>query len=187
MKPLAHLIALLSLGGDTSGVSAPKEIPWQALVVVQCAKAVGSAFHIGNGRYVTADHVLANGGGSCAINGEPIRVLHESPKDDIAEITGPVLPVRFQIDCSPFKPGKHYLAAGYAGGRYLFRLPLIYSAFGADPDNGNGRFVGPDVVPGMSGGSLINEDHRVSGVVLQRWPARARELSGTFLCGGGDA
>lgn len=157
------------------------QVQWGAIVSLSCALGRGTAFHIGNGRYVTAWHVLRISGGGCKIDGEPVRVLREDAGKDVAEIVGPVRSTRIAIDCAPLKPGRHYLGVGYAGVSRL-HLPLIYSLFGDDPENGNAQFVGPDTIPGMSGGPLLGKDLNASGVVLQRHPSRARALSETFFC-----
>lgn len=179
MRLLSALLALIM--GPAQPALAKPVIPWGAINIIQCGNAVGTAFHIGDGRYITAAHVVSHG--DCAIGGFPVRLVHQDGKLDTAELIGAVAPEKFEIDCSGFRPNQHYLAIGYAGGVVRLDLPLIYSAFGRDPEGTNGMFVGPDSQPGMSGGPLINEDYQVSGIVQQRWPSRARALADTYLCG----
>jgi len=120
----------------------------------------------------------------CSIRGERVKVVHREPILDIAEISGPAISDKFEIDCGGFKPGKQYLASGYAGGIQFMIFPLLASIFGRHPDGGNFMFIGNDVIPGMSGGAMIGEDNRMPGMVLQRFGSRARPLSDTYLCKG---
>jgi len=181
MKMLALALVPLAFAEWALQPNVATEVPDKAIVLVVCTDRMGTAFHIGNGNYVTASHVV-NGTKECRIGVNPARVLKDDSAKDVAELAGPDIGDRLRVDCGGFRPNRHYLATGYVGRINLVRLPLIYSAFGDDPDNGNGQFVGPDIIPGMSGGPLLNEGLRVSGVVLQRFPARARSLGETFVC-----
>jgi S1-C subfamily serine protease len=182
---LRSVLAAMTLGiAPAQPVPAqPHEIPYAAITLVRCGDFAGTAFHIGNGRYITAYHVIAEGGNECTIGLNKVTVAGVEKSLDVAELRGPVIDAKFQLNCSGFKPGHEYLAVGYAGGVYRTNLPLIYSTFGHDPENGNGQFIGADMIPGMSGGPLVGEDYRVSGINLQRWPSRARDLRDTYLCG----
>lgn len=154
-------------------------IPWAAITTVSCGQAVGTAFHIGGGRYITAAHVVNNG--ECTIAGLPAPKVAVIPELDFAEVGGPVDRPKFDISCDGFGAGKEYLAIGYALGKLRVTLPLLNSAFGKDGNNS--MFVGGDMIPGMSGGPMIDRAYRVSGINLQRWPSGARSLSETYLCG----
>lgn len=157
-------------------------IPWAAIVPVKCGNAVGTAFHIGGGRWLTAAHVVSNG--DCVFIDGPVKLILRDDSNDIAELLGPAIPARLVVDCKPFKRDRHYLSIGYAYGIGRLNLPLIYSAFGKDPENGNGMFVGPDMHPGMSGGPLLSEEYKAAGVNSQRWPSRTRALADTHVCKG---
>ena len=180
MKLLLAALSLLLIA--PAPVKQPKEIAYGAVARVLCGPLSGTAFHIGNGRYITALHVVSNAPDECTIGTQKVTVTGQSKDLDIAELSGPSLPAKLEVNCSGFSPGRQYLAIGYAGGVYRTNLPLIYSRFGPDPENGNGQFIGADMIPGMSGGPLIGEDYRVWGVNLQRWPSRARDLHDTYLC-----
>lgn len=162
-----------------SYVAAPA-IPWEAIVPVKCGRAMGTAFHIGSGRWLTAAHVVSNG--DCVFIDGPVKLVLRDDANDIAELSGPAIAARLVVDCRPFKRDRHYLSIGYAYGIGRLNLPLIYSAFGKDPENGNGMFVGPDMHPGMSGGPTLSEEYRVAGVNSQRWPSRTRALADTHVC-----
>lgn len=178
MRMIAPFLSLL-IGSPE--VAAPA-VPYDAIQVIQCGNAVGTVWHIGNGRYLTAAHVI--GTNECKIEGVPVKILKLDGKLDVAEIDGPVLATKVEIDCRPFKVNRHYLAVGYSMGIMRLELPLIFSAFGRDPFNGNGRFAGTDVHQGMSGGPLFGEDYRGAGIITQRWPSRIRALSDTHICQG---
>lgn len=172
--------ALLALAlGAAQPIPAPV-IPWEASMIVNCGDASGTVFHIGDGRYITAAHVVTDG--NCTILGLPARITHQDGELDIAELSGPFSPVKFDLDCRGFRVGRQYLATGFAGGKYRINIPLIHSVFARDPKAGNSMFIGADVIPGMSGGPVIGEDYRVAGIINQRWPSRARSVADTYLC-----
>jgi hypothetical protein len=141
---------------------------------------LGSAHHIGGGRYLTAAHVVSNG--DCTFMDGAVRTTLQDDHNDIAELAGPVIPEWLEVDCSPFRKNRHYLGIGYAYGIGRINLPFIYSAFDRDPVTGNGIFVGPDTHQGMSGGPLLTEDYMAGGVVTHRWASRARALADTHVC-----
>jgi S1-C subfamily serine protease len=180
MKTLLAIAALLSIGA--AAPVPPPQIPYVAIRLVQCGNALGTAFHIGNGRYITANHVVSGGTLPCRIGGEEAPVVYQGKARDIAELRGPVLATRFDLDCDGFKAGAEYMAIGMAFGSARTNIPMLYSAFGNDPDNGNGQFIGAEMIPGMSGGPMIDRRFRVAGVNLQRWPSRALDLRDSYLC-----
>jgi hypothetical protein len=186
MKLLALLPLLLIPGAQPVTAQAP-QIPYSAIRLVQCGNALGTAFHIGNGRYITANHVITGGSLPCHIGGEDAPVVYQGKGLDIAELRGPILGTRFDLDCDGFKTGTEYLAIGMAFGSARTNIPMVYSAFGKDPDNGNGQFIGAEMIPGMSGGPMIDQSYRVAGVNLQRWPSRALDLHDSYLCGAHNA
>jgi S1-C subfamily serine protease len=175
--------SLLMLGSASPLPAQPAAIPWKAIVLIRCGDWYGTAFHIGGGRYITADHVI-EGAKTCLDTLSSLKVVGEDGAHDIAELSGPVISEKFEIDCAGYRSGREYLAVGYANGEYRTQFPLIYSEFGRDPESGNGMFIGADVIPGMSGGPMINGQFRVTGIVNQRWPSRSRALADTYLCGG---
>lgn len=180
----AGLLAPLLLAATSASPlpASPTAIPWDAIVLLSCGDYTGTAFHIGNGRYITADHVVSTVR-ECSAGKATLKVVGEDGDTDIAELSGPVIDAKFEIDCAGYKVGQQYLAVGYPLGQYRTEYPLIYSAFGRDPDGGIGMFIGADVIPGMSGGPVINEQFRVTGIINRRWPSRSRALADTYLCG----
>jgi hypothetical protein len=180
VRAIVPLLAALTLSNDrppVAGLSAPQ---WGAITPVRCGNALGTAFHIGGGRYITASHVAS--WGACAFDGIPAATVLNDKSHDVAELAGPTITASLKVNCAGFRRNRHYLAVGFVSLIGRLSLPLIYSGFGRDPDNGHGMFVGPDAHPGMSGGPLLDEDYRVSGVVVQRWPSRARALADTHVC-----
>ena len=182
MRVLTPALALL-VGSAAPVPALPAQVPWDAIKIIDCGKSLGTAFHIGNGRYITAHHVLSEGGGPCTIGGDKLTLAGDDPAHDLTEFHGPVIDAKLELNCAGFKPGEQYLAIGYALGQVRTTIPLIFSAFGDDPGGGNGMLVGADLIPGMSGGPTLGTDYRVHGIGLQRWPSRARDISETYLCG----
>lgn len=170
--------ALLSASPVHSKPIPPFSHEAEAIVRITCKQqlgiAVGTAFHIGGGKYATAFHVINECLSSYA------SVIYDA-KFDYAVFSGPVLPKSIAVDCSGFKSGQEYLGIGYAHGTFgLWFIPVIASKFSQE---GYQSFVG-DFQPGMSGGPVLGEDGKARGVVNMRWPARSQELRDTHICKG---
>jgi hypothetical protein len=139
----------------------------------ECGTAMGTAFHLGEGRYFTALHVVYE----CVPSAS---VVQYNSALDYAILVGPVIDKQLTVSCKPFIPGEFYLAVGYGYGYpEAMRQPWIASPFNSGPYH---SFVG-EAIPGMSGGPVLDEEGRVHGVVNMRWPARSLPLKATPLCG----
>lgn len=152
-----------------------------AIVRVTCdvagGRSVGTASHVGNGVYTTADHVVDQG--TCTVKGQAIYNIKSDKVHDFATFAGPVLKDRVKFTCRNFRSGRHYLAVGYPG-RLSFQ---VMEAWNSTPFQlaGYRVFVG-NGYPGMSGGPVLDKNGHMTGIVNMRWPTRSMPLRSTHLC-----
>jgi hypothetical protein len=150
---------------------------------VVCNEGKGTAFDIADGRMVSVAHVtkLTN----CQIDGKAIDAKSEAGLDfsviKAAQREG------FPINCEGFKPGEWYFAIGHAKGwqwQTMMRLMATYQT-----ESGQTELLGPpQVIPGMSGGPVLNAKGEVVGTVNRYhnfFPlSYSQPLKGTSLCAG---
>lgn len=153
-----------------------------AIVMVSCfhelGRVSGTAFKVSEAGYITALHVVAKG--TCYIAGKPITITSIDEKHDYATLTGPPSPATLRTTCEGFRHGQQYAARGYGGGQpYNMFSPQI--AFSLKM-RGFQVLAGESIIPGMSGGPLIDGQGRAVGVVNMRWPNRSMPLSSTGFC-----
>lgn len=172
-KAVCALLACVSLSSATPVVAKePYQFLSNAVVRVGCNFGAGTAFHIGEGRYVTAYHVIKN-----CLKDFPGAVIDE--KHDFATFHGPVLPEKIPVACTNYRVGDMYVGVGYAeGGYYQAREPVVAVDYKLD---GYQAFIG-QFIPGMSGGPVLNKDGKAVGIVNMRWPARSLNLDDTHIC-----
>jgi hypothetical protein len=161
----------------------------EAIVQVICFSpgeiSSGTAFRVdGAGLGLSVNHVTS-GGGSCYIAGKPLNLAYKSPSADFSEITlddGPFL----SIDCGGFVKGKKYLALGFARG--IDKITTVeLTALGQTDQNESVLYGMVPVIPGMSGGPVIDEETgRVVGTVnmenFEEGLSWSVELKGQPIC-----
>lgn len=172
-KLLYVLVASLGLTSATPVVAKEAyQYASNAVVRISCNFGAGTGFHIGEGRYVTAYHVVKN-----CLGSYPGAVIDE--KKDFALFHGPVLPEKISFTCSGYRVNDMYVAVGYPeGGFYQAREPAVAVDYRIE---GYQAFIG-QFIPGMSGGPVLNKDGKAVGIVNMRWPARSLNLDDTSLC-----
>lgn len=148
--------------------------------MVDCGLSRGTAFYAEN-RLISASHVTDV---PCFVDGKFLKQTHEEGLDFSSE---PSSIKGYKINCEGFKEGETYLAVGHAHGSTVQRL-LILTGTGEEASNGAALLWGwPSVIPGMSGGPILNMRLEVVGIVnayLPGWPVSfSRELKDTSLCG----
>lgn len=171
------LVAAAALCLSSSAQAKPYSFDPDTIVQVVCADGTGTAVKIGDDEYVTAAHVAVNVG--CKVGDTPISNIRYGEKD-VAVFTGPKSSKKIKYRCSGFHAGETYIALGYAYVKPdLTYEPLIAADLELD---GYQSFVG-EIIPGQSGGAVIDRQGRVVGIVNMRWPARSLALRNTPLCG----
>lgn len=137
----------------------------------------GSAFYIGNGRFVTARHVIRDEDDpakplltTCTIKDQPVTILDVGKGSvDYAMIQAAVwLPYRAILSCNGVKQGRSYYATGYAmGNPWQVTTRLIGSGskvYSPGPGNNEESLRGR-AVQGMSGGPVGDDDGVIVGIM----------------------
>lgn len=179
MRLVFLLSSLPLLLSGAAPAAAPYSFDHSAVVRVECngGLSVGSAVKIGEQEYITAAHVVSSG--ACTIEGQPIKNVYLNIDQDFATFDGPKNNRRIKVSCRGYSRNDNYLSVGYAFGweRKTYE-PLIYSGIDLD---GFASFTG-EIIPGMSGGPVIDYSGRVVGINNMRWPARSMALRDTKIC-----
>ena len=154
---------------------------------LQMGEARGTAWRISKGRFASVSHVTS--AGTCTIHGKPVTVEHDDPFGDFS-----VVRVEDNVDggipvnCNGFYHGYHYYSVGYARGKSpsvsitIRANKLFYNDFPRWQ-----IFTGIEtVIPGMSGGPVLNRNGEAVGAVNALNPffglSWSRPLSSTVLC-----
>lgn len=131
---------------------------------------------------ISVNHVTSLHG--CFIDGQP-AVPHPEDNLDFSTIDLPAKGLR--INCEGFKDNEIYWAVGYAWGGPVQRVITLVGTGQKDSSTGEAILLGnPTVIPGMSGGPILNSRGEVVGTVNQYSPmfplSLSRELRDTSLC-----
>jgi hypothetical protein len=152
---------------------------------VLCLEGKGTAFRVGRTRFLSVAHVTTMHG--CAIDGVPIIDNIEDRKNDFSAVDVPTPKLGgFKVNCDGFIPGQWYHAIGYAWGLPVQTSIAVYATYLKAP-GGKRVLIGPyTVIPGMSGGPVLNSKGEVVGLVNAYLPGTAlsfsRELKDTEAC-----
>jgi hypothetical protein len=159
---------------------------------VDCFEGRGSAFRVGKNHWMSAAHVTRLH--FCSVALSPLTVTYQDETADFAEFDTPLgVPNGFPIDCGGFKPGHWYWAIGYPNGGVQQIAIALYATIYRHDGDGFRIFVSPhDVIPGMSGGPILDPD---TGAVVGTVNANndeynlsfSRELKDTVACKGSVA
>jgi hypothetical protein len=150
---------------------------------VFCMGGSGTAFRIRDGRMISVAHVTSIGG--CRVDDQFMDATPEEGLD--FSVNAPVGDGRgFKINCDGFVPGRWYFAVGFAGGAQWQTMTRHLATYMTIPNGMRVLLGSPTVIPGMSGGPIVNEAGEVVGVINAYLPfgrfSFSRELKDTSLC-----
>lgn len=178
------LAGALSLGQPTL---AEAFYAHQHVKQVVCIGSRGTAWRLSRGRFASVDHVTSNAG--CTINGKPIKVEHSDPFGDFSIVTvEDDVEGGIPVNCAGFFHGNHYYSVGYARG---WPVSVVITIRANNFFHNSFRqwqiFTGIEyVIPGMSGGPILNSAGEAVGEVnaYNKWEGLSwsRPLSETVLC-----
>jgi hypothetical protein len=179
--------------------TAPVNVDVNAIRLIRCGNALGTAFYIGNDQYVTAYHVTRDKACYDVRTGVDFRNIESNQKLDFAIIAnsrlakaGELVPLKF--DCQGFKKNKPYVSIGWAAGWRLAMNTQIATKkmtdnkFWVEGSIHEGlRELKGSVIQGMSGGPMVDAytglvtgiNNITGGNYTISW---SRELKDTSLC-----
>lgn len=180
---IRNLLAAAALVAAPVPASAPDAlfVNISAVHQVVCIEGKGTAFEAG-GHMISVSHVTSLHG--CFIEGKPVVPTPEGELD-FSTID---LPAKgFRINCGGFKDSEVYWAIGFAHGLPIQRMIMLTGTGLHDGGNGEALLIGyPTVIPGMSGGVILNSRAEAVGTVnmySQTFPlSLSRELKDTSVC-----
>jgi hypothetical protein len=183
----AATFEVVSARADDSKVVYEKPLPLDQMPYQERTDkyaSIGTAFAIGDNRFVTALHVFADGIGSLrgplSLRDEQghvyavDKVLRFSPQQDFVEFTL-VQPPKVQpleVEASP-GTNESVFAVGNALGTGVVLRDGLYTSDTPEEVDGRWKWIrfSAPASPGNSGGPLIDEKGKVIGVVLRKSPS----------------
>jgi hypothetical protein len=156
----------------------------------------GTMVHIGNRRYMSADHVAAIG----AIcfdkeTGVQMKTVYNDVSNDFALLDAPrnLDNVIFKFSCKPMITGQTYYSIGWAKGTTLRNIPIKptwrYTDWNftiEDKVSYHMRELKGIIIPGMSGGPIVDKNWIIYGInnatdedMKLSW---TRQIADTGLC-----
>jgi hypothetical protein len=155
----------------------------QVICKMEKGSTRGTAFLVAPNTLATAAHVLDE---DCSIDGKPITVKENRGDLDFAIVEADIPGRPMRVNCAGFTAGRWAYATGYANG-FGWQTTLALLAVYLKDEEGKRALLGmPRVIPGMSGGPIVNEAGEVLGIVNAYHNfaplSFSRELKDTSLC-----
>lgn len=152
---------------------------------IACDEGSGTGFRLAGAHWASVAHVTALH--ECQIDGLPIAVTEQDGTHDFARLdVGHSAKLGLKIDCHGMIPGTWVWAAGYAGGKDYQTALALYVTYAKSADGKRVLLGELTVIPGMSGGPIMNREGEVVGLVNAYVPGTpmslSRELRDTSLC-----
>ena len=152
--------------------------------MVDCGRGFGTAFRTGD-QFLSVAHVT--GMTECKVDGQPITITEQDGMRDFSRFEADLPPSRgMKISCEGFHAGEFYWAAGHAGGLKIQTGVLLYATYAKSPTGLHVLLGNHTVIPGMSGGPVLNRKGEVVGVVNAYNPdanmSFSRSLRDTSIC-----
>ena len=142
----------------------------------------GTAFEAG-GQMISVAHVT--NGGTCKIYDSAVLSVQVEGLD-LSTAHGSVK--GYRINCGGFVLGENYWAVGYANSVPVQRVVHLIGTGVLNRRKMAVLLGDPSVIPGMSGGPIINAQGEVVGTVNAYLPGKpisySQEMKGTALCKG---
>ena len=186
-KALAALVAAPFVLSASPVIEGPKSVNFGAIKLIRCGTGSGTAWQATPTLLITAAHVTRHA--PCTIDGIPVPVVHESEDLDFAAVSGSFgKPLAYS--CRPAVRGRTYFGIGYAAGIFRMDSRLIAKGrismvLGRPSLTGMVDFQG-GIIPGMSGGPIVDKAGRVVAIVNTTSPlvpsGLGRSVADSFLC-----
>jgi S1-C subfamily serine protease len=145
----------------------------------------GTAFYLGAGLYMTAEHVVEKA--TCTIDDAPVTVEYLSQEPDYAIIKAAHFPpYRVVTSCERLQAGERYIATGYAGTDRDAVAQTVLTATGVSDQDQTAEANG-SLVQGMSGGPVADLQGAVHAINTWQQADGApyggvTEIADTLLC-----
>lgn len=163
---------------------------YPGVVQVICDRTLGTAFRIGPHKLLSVTHVTGNEG--CKVEGDQLYTNHEGPGQDFSILATAARGRDFlRLNCGGIAPGQWLFSVGYARG-WPKQQRILLRATGGYTSNGMAVLRGREtVIPGMSGGPVMNASGEVVATVNAYNSffglSFVRVLKDTAICGGNIA
>ena len=178
----------LALAGVMALAQSPSSVTYTSnpyVFLMTCGGARGTGFKTDRG-YISVHHVTRHA--PCSIKGKAITVTYADPRGDFSTFTVDNMRGGLPVRCTPLYDGEWVFAQGHArGDPFPQIMALKYSKALTDRVSGPWMvLVYNRVIPGMSGGPIVDAWGRVVGTVNAYSPdypiSFSRALKDTPIC-----